>query len=173
MKRTPLIKKKCKFEGCENYPEMSMKGYCSIHADPEVKTKVITKRQQQARKRSNLSNLKRKVYKSQDKIDGLKSPKNRQNKPIAKISKKMAGKLMEYAKLKRQFMKEHPICECGLPECDKSLSFDVHHTYSGMDRSRHFLDVSTWKAVARKCHTIIHSKLSTEEMIKYGLRKLK
>ena len=95
LSRKPIKKKKCKEAGCENYPEMSMKGRCLVHADVEVKTNVITKRQQQARKRANLSNLKRKVYKAQDKIEGLKSPKKRQNKPIPKVSKKMAEKLID------------------------------------------------------------------------------
>lgn len=171
MKRTPIKNKKCKEPDCENYPAMSMKGYCYTHADEEVKTKIVTKRQQQARKRANLSNLKRKVYSIQNKVEGLKSPKKRQNKPMPKVSKAMAKKLRLYVPLKRQFLNEHSICECGMPECEKEKSVDIHHTKMGSDRSKSFLDVTTWKALSRKCHTRVHCKLSTEEMIKYGLRK--
>ena len=83
-------------------------------------------------------------------------------KPIPKVSEKRKDENKEYAKLKKVFLEQHKLCECG---CGKKAD-DVHH---GSGRGISFLDVSTWIALNRKCHIAIteHSK----EAIEKGLSK--
>lgn len=74
-----------------------------------------------------------------------------------------------YSVLCAKFKETHPYCEVMLPECSK-FTTDVHHTHFGKDKDKFYLIVSTWKAACRNCHHVIHDILSTEELIKLGLR---
>lgn len=56
-----------------------------------------------------------------------------------------------YLSLREVFLKEHRKCECGRPDCNRK-SVEIHHSKG---RGKYFLDVATWKAVARVCHTWI------------------
>jgi predicted HNH restriction endonuclease len=49
---------------------------------------------------------------------------------------------------------------------------DVHHLFSGRNKDKYYLDMSTWKAVCRNCHRAIHNYLSAEEAIKLGLKRV-
>ena len=88
---------------------------------------------------------------------------------IAPISKKKKEEIDEYTKLRKLFMIAHPFCEAKLQGCIGEAS-DVHHLYSGKDRSKYFLKMTSWKAVCRNCHHQIHDVLSTEELLELGLR---
>jgi hypothetical protein len=86
-------------------------------------------------------------------------------KKIAPRSPKRAKEETEYTKERRKFLLERPMCEAHLPGICTQHSTDVHHTYSGKDRSQYFLVTSTWLSVCRMCHDWIHeNSRSAREM---------
>ncbi|NQY42597.1 MAG: hypothetical protein HRT87_04550 [Legionellales bacterium] len=72
-----------------------------------------------------------------------------------KSSKKRQQEDAKYRKLRINFLEEKPMCEARLPGCTLK-STDVHHKYSGKDRSKYYLDTSTWLSCCRSCHDFIH-----------------
>ena len=68
-------------------------------------------------------------------------------KPVEKVSEKRAGELVEYAKLKREYMKAFPCCE--VDDCHLK-SVDIHHM--GTRTNNNLLDDSLFLAVCRKHH---------------------
>ncbi len=67
-------------------------------------------------------------------------------KRVSPISKSRALKLAEYAKLKRQFFKAHPMCQ----RCLIRPSVDIHHSRG---RAGSLLcDTEFWFALCRPCH---------------------
>lgn len=82
----------------------------------------------------------------------LKPEKKEKKKPkrIAPMSEKRKKENKEYLILREEFLKGK-VCPIT-----KQKAVDVHHTYSGKDRNKYFLDVSTWIAVSRKGHSWIH-----------------
>jgi len=74
-------------------------------------------------------------------------------KPIAKVSKKKAIQDAQYYVLRTEFLvkKENQIC----PITGQQTT-EVHHKWSGKDRAKYYLDVSTWLAVSRDGHIWIH-----------------
>lgn len=80
-------------------------------------------------------------------------------KSIAKFSEKKADKLKPYAVLRRNYLKENPVCEMFLPGCDGE-SVEIHHkSLSELD----YLEVSTWMAVCRNCHAVCETQMSAIE----------
>jgi MinD superfamily P-loop ATPase len=59
----------------------------------------------------------------------------------------------KFAKAKREYLKEHPICEAMIEGCTK-VSIDVHHK-AGKASEELLLDKSLFLGVCRHCHTII------------------
>lgn len=70
-----------------------------------------------------------------------------------------------------KFKQLHPICEVRLQGCSH-ITTDVHHLYSGMDRSKYMLDESTWLGVCRNCHTNLHDNFSSDELVEMGLKRI-
>lgn len=124
---TPM-KKKCKFENCDKvfHPLSTLDKYCPQHRYELKKANSITK-----------------SFKVQQKP----------NKPIKKVSVKRAELNKKYLILRKEFLKEHPMCM--VKGCEFQ-SRDIHHTYDGSDRSKYFLVTDTWMAVCRVCHSWIH-----------------
>lgn len=74
--------------------------------------------------------------------------------PIAKVSKNRTIENLKYQVLRVKFLgkPENRVCPItGEP------TMDVHHTFSGKDRAKHYLDVDTWLAVSRNGHNWIHA----------------
>ena len=90
-------------------------------------------------------------------------------KSIAPVSKKRQVAMDEYSKKRLAFLALHLTCQAKLVGCTGN-STDVHHLYSGKDRDKYYLNISTWKAVCRNCHNYIHDHLSAEEAIEMGLK---
>lgn len=90
-------------------------------------------------------------------------------KPINKKSEHRIEDDKVYKTLNRVFLDNHKVCEAELPGCSH-WSTEVHHLYSGKDRDKYYLVISTWKAVCPKCHYKIHNILSMEEAIEKGLK---
>lgn len=63
--------------------------------------------------------------------------------------RKVAARAL-YAKLCREYKRNHPVCEV----CDKRATKDVHHTKG---RGRYLNDQTTWLPVCRQCHEWIHN----------------
>ncbi len=90
-------------------------------------------------------------------------------KKAAPISKKRKVEQDEYSKRRELFLIAHPKCEAKLVGCTGNAT-DVHHLFSGKDRDKYYLKISTWKAVCRSCHNYIHDHLSADDAIEMGLR---
>lgn len=89
--------------------------------------------------------------------DPKKEPKEKKKpKPIPKESKKRKVENKEYKTLRKVYLDNHKECEVKLPYCSK-IATEIHHSYSGKDRNKHFLDILSWIPVCRKCHTEIHN----------------
>lgn len=74
-------------------------------------------------------------------------------KYIKPISDKKKDADVEYKPMRIEFLKLYPMCQ--FKDCKKK-SIEVHHKFSGKDRSKYYLDDSTWMAVCRMCHFWIH-----------------
>lgn len=74
-----------------------------------------------------------------------------------------------YSDLATIFKQDHPECEVKLPGCS-TFTDDIHHLYSGMDRSKFELDITTWKATCRSCHTDLHDNYTSEQLVEMGLK---
>lgn len=69
---------------------------------------------------------------------------------IKPISDKLAKELVEYRKLRDEYLKENPNCEiCGYHKVE------LHHK---KPRAYHLTDVSIFMSVCRKCHTRIENE---------------
>jgi len=75
-------------------------------------------------------------------------------KSINKVSKKQAVLNAKYTVLRIEYLgkPENKICPIT-----QQNAIEIHHTYSGKDRSKYFLDTTTWIAVSRNGHNWIHS----------------
>lgn len=83
-------------------------------------------------------------------------PTKKQYRIPSKSSKK--AKLdTAYAVLREQYLKMKPMCQAHLPNICTSKATDIHHKYSGKDRSVYYLDMATWLSVCRDCHKWIHN----------------
>jgi hypothetical protein len=94
-------------------------------------------------------------------------------KPTSKpnpVSKKMSKTMSEYERKRVAFFALHPFCQARLAGCTIGAT-DIHHLYSGKDRSKYYLVMNTWKAVCRNCHDYIHNKLSEKDAIALDLKR--
>jgi len=89
---------------------------------------------------------------------------------INRVSDKKKQKDIEYSKLRKLYLESHPFCEAKLPGICTAEATDIHHLYSGKNRSKYYLQVDTYKAVCRNCHNYIHDHLSIEDAIEMGLK---
>lgn len=75
----------------------------------------------------------------------------RQRKPIARVSERQKKRLREYTKVKRRYLREHPLCEmCSVRKADS-----LHHCRG---RAGSLLsDARYFKALCEPCHDWIHA----------------
>lgn len=74
---------------------------------------------------------------------------------VKKVSDKRREDNKVYSRLRIDFLTKRGLCEGKFSGCGY-WSTDVHHLFSGKDRDKFFLDVSTWISVCRSCHDYIH-----------------
>lgn len=79
-----------------------------------------------------------------------KPAEKKARKKIPPMSAKRVKESKEYNTLRKVFL-NGKIC----PITGQKAT-EVHHTFSGKDRAKHYLDVSTWLAVSRDGHEWIH-----------------
>lgn len=75
--------------------------------------------------------------------------------PIAKLSDKRKSDQAKYLKLRLEFLNNNQMCQVGVFNCS-GFATDIHHTFSGKDRNKYFLDESTWLGTCRSCHNWVH-----------------
>jgi hypothetical protein len=74
---------------------------------------------------------------------------------IPQVSSKRAKKDAEYSKLRQKYLTENPLCMIKGPNCSHYAT-DVHHSFAGSNRDAFYLVQSTWFAVCRADHNMIH-----------------
>lgn len=84
--------------------------------------------------------------------------KSDKQKAITPKSQKRIKQDKIYTAKRIIFMLEHPLCQVNIPGLCTSISTDIHHTYSGANRSQFYLDEKTFLAVCRSCHSWIHNE---------------
>jgi len=99
-----------------------------------------------------------------------KKPIEKKVYTIPKESAKRSKENRLYHAKRILYLTTHKECEAKLEGC-VGVACDVHHLWMGSDRSLHFTDETTWKAVCRACHSKIHDEMSNEELLKLGLRR--
>lgn len=73
-----------------------------------------------------------------------------------------------WLKARKQFLISHIWCEECLKKGKHTLSNVVHHS-CGFHDWQTFTDESKWTAVCSSCHSLIHSKVTNEDL--YNLNK--
>lgn len=106
----------------------------------------------------NPSSAKKPIQKSKS----FKSSDDRSMSKVKKIrrtSVKRAKEDRAYIILRKKFLlsSSHLTCEIHIPNICTHIPTDVHHTHSGEDREKYYLDTSTWLATCRQCHDYVHS----------------
>ena len=89
---------------------------------------------------------------------------------VKKISDKRKVQNFEYYELRTEFLAKNEVCQMNFVGCTYYAQ-DVHHIYNGANRSKYYLEKSTWKAACRSCHTYLHSNLSRADGVALGLLK--
>lgn len=91
-------------------------------------------------------------------------PKRTRIKPV---SDRQAARLKRWAKVKREYLKKVPLCEC----CSKARSTEVHHTRGKNGELRY--NTTFLRAVCRPCHTWIDNNRAAARakgmLCEYGL----
>ena len=75
-------------------------------------------------------------------------------KGIPKKTAKLSAAERIHAVLKKDFLADHPLCQCGLPGCTK-LAVDIHHKKG---RGVWLNVVEFFLAVCRSCHNRLGDK---------------
>ena len=127
---------------CDNACEGNT-DFCSTH------NRLLRKQAENERKESEKRSLK------------FSTPKPKRTR-INQVSAKRKVLNVEYAQLKERYLSKHPECQAKLIGCEFK-SVDVHHTESGSNKVAKLNDITTFIAVCRHCHHLIHNVLSSSE----------
>lgn len=153
--------KPCKC-GCQKSPSKNCKGYNYGCLPDDLRKQIGTRHQISRRNMVNRSNLKRKLHLAQKEI-GLPKTALKRQKQVPVFSKKRLSELKIYTPLRKQFLKDNPICKCGRNGC-KRKAVDVHHKKG---RGIWLNVVEFWLPVARVCHSWIEAH--PKEAMELGL----
>ena len=72
---------------------------------------------------------------------------------IRRVSIKRAAQLKDYAKLRKKFLEENPLCEV----CKDANAIEIHHSAGRTGRLLN--DETHFVAVCRSCHNWIHENI--------------
>jgi len=86
---------------------------------------------------------------------------------IKKQSDKRKVEDKQYAKLRREYLQEHPECQIKLFGCTY-VATEIHHLES---RGIRLNKVESWLSSCPECHRWLHDKLSAKEARDLGLKK--
>lgn len=76
-------------------------------------------------------------------------------KPLRQMSAKRAKENAEYAKLRKAFLSERPVCEAYYPDICTGRATQVHHMAGR--RGKMLLARERFLACCARCHTEIHN----------------
>lgn len=81
--------------------------------------------------------------------------KQKPKKPITKVTDNQKQILREYHKVRKEFLRQKPLCEISLPDCTRK-STQIHH--SGKKNSKKlWLDTSLFISCCHNCHEKIEN----------------
>lgn len=87
--------------------------------------------------------------------------------PIRSRSKKKVSQDRLYSVLRREYLEQNPNCEIKLLGC-VGLATEIHHSAK---RGDNYLNVKTWMATCRMCHSHIETVMSAKERREKGYLK--
>ena len=85
--------------------------------------------------------------------------------PIKKVSESRSAELVEYRKLRKDFLLHRMLCELRFPGCFLTSSQVHHNSLSAIN----FLNTATWSAVCANCHKKLETEMSAEDRRQLGL----
>ena len=88
---------------------------------------------------------------------------------IKKYSNKMAKTNASYAKLRKEYLSNHPVCHAKIHQCTIRAT-DVDHKQG---RGIHHLNVNTWLPVCRNCHMWIEENPTESYELGYSTLRSK
>ena len=91
-------------------------------------------------------------------------------KPIATRSRKKKEQDKEYSVLRKDFLYYHHNCQAQLQNICTRHATDVHHKAGRIGKN--YLDVNTWLAVCRSCHTWIEEHPKEARELGYSQSKI-
>jgi hypothetical protein len=113
----------------------------------------------------------RHIWKSHGKLKYCKDCWYKQTPPksIPKVTPNKRVQLDEYSKKRVAFLALHPSCQGKLVGCTK-VSTEVHHKAGRVGDN--FLNMSTWLAVCRSCHTWIENHPEDAKELELSVSRL-
>lgn len=101
-----------------------------------------------------------------------KEKKAKKVKPITKISDKQKKINVAYKVLNKAYLEKHKVCMAQFNGVCTGRATELHHTYFGSNKRKHYLNETTFKALCSECHRHLHDKMDSDELVKLGLRIL-
>ena len=93
-------------------------------------------------------------------------PKKQKYYTINPKSEKRKAQDIVYNQLRKKFLTDHPYCMIHGKGCTGQAT-EIHHSYSGADREKYYLDTRTWFAVCRVDHDAIHANTIQSKELGY------
>ncbi len=104
-----------------------------------------------------------------NKLTPCPKPEKVEKKKVYKIkplSDKRAVQNKAYLTLRKVYLENHKDCQIKGVGCSIK-AVEIHHSYSGKDRGKYFLEISTWFSVCRNCHQWIHLNPKESRKLEY------
>lgn len=92
---------------------------------------------------------------------------SKRRKRIKRVSKKKREQDKIYAKLRPQFLAEHPACEIQWDDKCSKKATQVHHVQR---RGKFYLKTETWKSSCRHCHAMVEAHGEEAEKLGHLIR---
>lgn len=83
-------------------------------------------------------------------------PTNKKHYSIPSRSSKKIAQDTLYSVARKLFLDQHPSCMIAIKGVCTGRSSQIHHTYSGKDREKFYLDTTTWLSTDDSCHKWVH-----------------
>lgn len=80
------------------------------------------------------------------------------------VSEKRKTEMKDYATLRKDYLKENPVCEANLRVCTGNAT-EVHHRAK---RGKNYLNKETFMSICHECHVMIETVLSAEDRRNMG-----
>lgn len=93
-------------------------------------------------------------------------------KPLSKKSDKQKKIDAAYRVLNISYLTKNKVCMAQFEGICQGRATELHHTYFGSNKRKHYLNESTFKALCVACHWHLHNNMDSDELVKLGLRIL-